>query len=360
MSIIEEPAQQAVDPAVVEEFLGRVVADTAAVNTTVMCSIGDRLGLFRALTEGAATPSELAHRTGTDERYVREWCSLLASAGYITHDAASGSFELPAEHAAVLANEGGLTSLAGFHEMTRATLGVIDQVEHAFQHGGGVSYDSYGPEFWAGLDRSTGTAFNNRLLQTWVPAVDGLHERLTEGIDVADIGCGSGRALILLAQAYPNSRYIGYDVTEAALEHARAQAEAAGVADRVAFVQADAAAGIPGQYDVVTTFDVIHDSADPSSIVRAARDAVKDDGVWIVLEINSHDHLDDHAGPLGTLMYGISVMHCMTVSLAQGGAGLGTCGVPESVLRRLCLEGGFESVRRFDEGPFDALYEVRP
>jgi len=359
MSIIEQPAAPAVDEQAVEEFLGRVIADSAGVMTVIMSTIGDRLGLFAVLAEGAVSPAELAHRAGVDERYAREWCRVLASAGYIEHDAPSGTFRLPPPHAAVLADDG-LASSGGIHATYRALMGMIDPVEDAFRTGAGVPYDAYGPGFWAGLERLTGANFDHLLVQEWVPAIDGLEDRLVAGGDVADIGCGTGRALIRLAQAYPNSRFRGFDLTPEVVERARAAAEEAGVGDRVEFTVHDVARGIPGQYDLVTTFDVIHDSADPAAIVRTARGAVRQDGVWIVLEIHAHDHLDDAAGPLGTLLYGISVMHCMSVSIAQGGAALGTCGVPESVLRQLCLEAGFASVRRFHESPFDVVYEVRP
>jgi 2-polyprenyl-3-methyl-5-hydroxy-6-metoxy-1,4-benzoquinol methylase len=359
MSIIEQPAEPVVDEQAVEEFMGRVLGDTAGVWATVMSAIGDRLGLFRVLVEGAVTPAELAHRAGIDERYAREWCSVLASAGYIEHDAPSGTFRLPAAHAAVLADDG-LASAGGLHEMTCAVMGMIDPVEDSFKTGAGVPYKAYPAGFWSGLERLTGTNFDHLLVQEWVPSIEGLEERLIAGADVADIGCGTGRALIRLAQAYPDSRFRGFDLTPEAIAVARASAEAAGVADRVAFEVHDVAQGIPGEYDLVTTFDVVHDSADPAAIVRTARQAVRPDGVWLVLEIHSHDNLDDAAGPLGVLLYGISVMHCMSVSIAQGGAALGTCGVPESVLRQLCLEAGFQSVGRIHESPLDVVYEVRP
>jgi 2-polyprenyl-3-methyl-5-hydroxy-6-metoxy-1,4-benzoquinol methylase len=259
----------------------------------------------------------------------------------------------------VLADDG-LASAGGLHEMTRAVMGMTESVEEAFRTGAGVPYEAYSDSFWSGLERLTGANFDHLLVQEWVPAIDGLEEKLIAGADVADIGCGTGRALIRLAEAYPNSRFRGFDLTPRTVEIAREAAEEAGVADRVEFSVHDVSQGIPGEYDLVTTFDVVHDSANPAGIVQTARNAVREDGVWVVLEIHAHDHLDDAAGPIGVLLYGISVMHCMSVSIAQGGAALGTCGVPESVLRSLCLEAGFGSVRRFHESPLDVVYEVRP
>jgi SAM-dependent methyltransferase len=360
MSVIEQqPAEPVIDEQAVEEFVGRIIGDTAGVMTTIMSAIGDRLGLFRVLAGGPLTSPELAHRAGVDERYAREWCRVLATAGYIEHDALTGTFRLPLEHAAVLVGDGP-ASAAGLIETYRSVMGMIDPVEDAFRTGAGVPYEAYDDGFWSGLERLTGVNFDHLLVQEWVPSIDGLEEKLIAGADVADIGCGTGRALIRLAQAYPNSRFVGFDITPRTVELAREAAEEAGVADRVEFAVRDVSRGIPGDYDLVTTFDVIHDSADPAAIVRTARDAVRKAGVWIVLEIHAHDHLDDAAGPIGTLLYGISVMHCMSVSIAQGGAALGTCGVPESVLRRLSLAAGFASLERIHESPLDVVYEVRP
>lgn len=358
MSIqIEAPP---VDPEAVEEFLGRVIGDAAATMTTVMCALGDRLGLFRTLAGGPCSSAELARRAGVDERYAREWCNVLTAAGYLTHDGATGIYALPPAHVPVLADDGGPASFGGMHQILRSVLALIDPLEEHFRIGGGIPIEAYDDEFWTGLERTTGIGFDHLLVQEWIPQVAGLEEKLVAGADVADIGCGTGRALIRLAQAFPASRFHGFDVARNALERAEAAAEAAGVADRVRFSRLDATGGLPGAYDVVTTFDVVHDAADPAALVRTARRALRDDGVWLVLEIHSHDELADAAGPIGTLLYGISVMHCMTVSLSNGGAGLGTCGVPESVLRGLCLEAGFESVRRVCDAPLDVLYEVRP
>jgi SAM-dependent methyltransferase len=356
MSIqIEAPATDAV-----EEFLGRVMADAAGTMTTVMCALGDRLGLFEALAGAPRTSAELASAAGVDERYAREWCAVLTSAGYLEHDAGSGIYTLPPAHVPVLGDPTGPYSAGGIQQMLRGVCALIDPVQEHFRNGGGIPIEAYDDHWWSGLERSTGLAFDHRLVQEWVPEIAGLEERLTAGIDVADIGCGSGRALIRLAQAFPASRFHGFDIARDAIERAEAGAVAAGVADRVTFTRLDATGGVPGSYDVVTTFDVVHDAADPAALVNAARAALRPGGLWLVLEIHSHDTLAEAAGPIGTLLYGISVMHCMTVSLSNGGAGLGTCGVPESVLRRLCLEAGFASVRRVCDSPLDVLYEVGP
>jgi SAM-dependent methyltransferase len=358
---IAQATQPTIDEARIEEFANRVIADSSAAFVTTLSSIGDSTGLWAALAGGGpATSSELAARTATVERYVREWCAVMASAGYLEYDPAGERFSLPPEHALVLVDDSTPAYLGGVAQMTRGMTEAANGVEAAFRDGGGVGIDEYSDHFWAGLERLTGTGFDHGLVQEWIPAVDGLDQKLREGALVADVGCGSGRALIRLAEAYPNSRFHGYDVAPGAVARARAAAEAAGVGDRVEIRLLDAGAGLPERYDLVTTFDVVHDSRDPRGLLSSIRGAVRDDGVYICLDIASEERLEDNAGPLGALKYGCSVLHCMTTSLAKDGAGLGTCGVHEGRLRELALEAGFASVERIAEDPFSHVYEVRP
>ena len=349
-----------VDEAGVEEFAGRVLSDLAATMATAFSILGDRLGLFRVLGEGPATSEELAARTGLEARYVREWASGLMTAGYLGYESASNRFSLPREHAAVLADEGGPAFLGGAHQLVGELLKTLDPVEQAFRRGGGVLLDSYGENLWRGTERLTGVSFEHQLVQEWIPAVGGLGDMLRDGALVADVGCGAGVAAIQLARAFPRARIRGFDIHRPNIERAVHSAREAGVEDRVSFEQLDAIEGIPGVYDVITFFDVVHDSRDPLGLMSAARSALREDGVCVVLEINCHDDLEGNEGPVGTLTFGFSLLHCMTQSLAVGGAGLGTCGLPEQRLRELCLTAGFRSVGRVAEGPLDLLYEVRP
>jgi SAM-dependent methyltransferase len=339
------------DPADVEAFVGRVVGDSSAWMVTTMAMIGDRLGLWRALADTRpVTSTELAHRTGTTERYVREWLSSMASHGYLTYEPGAERFALPAAHAPALASEGPVY-FGGLHQALYGLTGVLGQVVDAFRHGGGVPLASYPDDWWHGLERFSSGWFDHLLPQVWLPLLPDVHAVLRRGADVADIGCGRGRALIRLAQAYPAGRYVGYDI--------HADAEAAGVADRVHFECRDASAGFPGDYDVITTFDVIHDAADPQGILRAIRGALRPDGRYICLDINASHRLQDNAGPLGAYFYGVSLLFCLTTSLAQDGAGLGTCGFNEHTARRLCAEAGFGTVRRVEmDNPFNILYEI--
>jgi len=245
--------------------------------------------------------------------------------------------------------------------MLTGMVGPLNQSLESFRQGGGVPQSAYDSNMWEGMTRFTAGWSANLLVQQWIPAAPDVETKLKRGAQVADIGCGHGRALIKLAQAFPNSRYVGYDVYEPMIAGARAYAEEAGVGDRVSFKPLDASAGLPEQYDVITTFDVVHDSADPIGLLRAIRRALRPDGRYLLLEINCSDKLEENSGPLGALFHGFSILYCMTTSLARGGAGLGTLGVPESKARELCAEAGFSSVRRLPlENPFNILYEVKP
>lgn len=354
-------AAMPVDRAKLEAFAQKAIADVGSTLTTLMCSIGDRLGLFKDLaTRGPATSVELATRCGLQERYVREWLGQMAAGGYVEYDPETSRFTLPAEHAPVLAQEAGPMFLGGFYHFLPALVVPLEKLIQAFREGGGVSQAAFHESFWEGLERFTAVGFENFLLQQWIQAVPDLQRTLEFGGFVADVGCGTGRALIKLARAYPKSRYVGYDVHEPNIGKATANAEAAGVKDQVTFRYLDVAQGLPETYDLITTFDVVHDSADPRGLLRAVRSALKPDGTYLVQEINSRDRLEQNLGPLGAVKLGASVLYCMTTSLANGGAGLGTIGLPESRLREFCVEAGFKNVRRIWENPFRVVYEVRP
>ena len=353
--------QQSVDQAKTEAFLGKVLTDTSGMTTTIMASIGDRLGLFQQLAHGPATSAQLATRADINERYAREWLGAMASAGYVEYDPASERFTLPAEHLPVLAQEHGPIFFGGIHQMLAGMIGPLNQLIQAFQHGGGVPQSAYDHNMWEGLERYTAGWFENLLIPVWVPAMPEVQARLERGALLADVGCGRGKALIKLAQAFPRSRYVGYDIFEPTIAQATAQAQAAGVADRVRFEHRDVSAGLPEQYDVITTFDVIHDAIDPRGLLRTIRQALRPDGRYVCLDINCAEHLEGNAGPLGSLFYGFSVLYCMTTSLSGHGEGLGTVGLPEGKLQELSREAGFSSVRRVPlENPFNNLYELQP
>ena len=349
------------DRAKARAFTQKALGDLGGTTATVMCHIGDRLGLFKALSEhGPCSSEELSQKAGINERYAREWLNALTCAGYLEYEPVSLRFTLPPEHAAVLAHEESPVFLGGVYHFLPAMLRPLDQLMAAFRHGGGVAQADYGQDLWDGLERYTGTSFENLLVQQWISAVPELQAKLDRGALVADVGCGGGLALIKLAQAFPNSRFVGFDAYEPSVVKSTANARAAGVMERVTFEHLDVAEGLPGQFDLVTTFDVVHDSVDPRGLLKAIHQGLKVDGSYLIQEINGSDNLLENAGPVGSLFYGFSVLYCLTSSLAGGGEGLGAVGLGETKLREFATEAGFSSLHRVWENPFKVVYEIKP
>lgn len=342
--------------------MDKVFGDLSGTYVTLLCVLGDRLGLFKTLfSAGPATSKELAERAGINERYCREWLSGLVCAGYLEYEPSSCRFSLPPEHAPALVYETGPMFIAGIYQSFSAEVKNLDRLAEVFKHGGGVPPEAYDENECAGTERMTSAWFENLLVQQWIPAVPEVKHALEKGISVADVGCGRGKALIKLAQTFPNSHYFGYDVFGPAIEAARANAAAARVADKIVFKQMDIVDGLPEQYDLITTFDVIHDMVKPREALRAIRKALRPNGTYLLLDFNIKDKLEDNKGPFAALLYGFSIFYCMTVSLASGGEGLGTAGLPESKIRELCAEAGFSTVRPLSiDNPFNTLYEIKP
>ncbi len=348
------------DEARLGAFMERALGDAAGFMATTLAALGDRLGLFEALDRhGPCTSAELAEHAGVDPRYALEWLRGMRACGYL--DAGGDRFALAPEHAQVLAVEGGPFFLGGAYEVTLGYLRPLDRLTEAFRSGGGVPQSAYPAETWEGMSRFGRPMYDNALVQRWVPAVDGLLDRLERGVRWADVGCGGGLAVIRLAQTFPSSSFVGYDSFEGQLELARRAAHEAGVGDRVRFELLDASTGLPERFDVVSTFDVVHDAADPGRLLAAIRAALAPDGLLLVLEMRSADDPAENVGPLATIQYGVSVLYCMTTSLAQGGAALGTCGMPVGRLRSACAAAGFSELREIAcDDPMNALYAVRP
>jgi SAM-dependent methyltransferase len=355
-----QDAAPAIDEAKLEAFMEKVVGDYSGAMVTLYCGLGDRLGLFKALAEGPATSKDLAKRAGVNERYSLEWLRALSTAGYIEHDRAEDSYSLSPEHALALAVEGSPAFFGGGYEMVPAMAHVFDQVAERFRDGGGVAQDEYPGHFWEGLERFTNGWFENFLLQEWIPSMPAVKEKLEQGCLYADVGTGAGLAILKLAREFPNSKFVGYDISEAQIERARRNVEEAGLSDRVWIELKDVVEGLDEKFDVISTYDVIHDAVDPQGLLKAIRQGLEDDGIYICLDINCADDPADNEGPVAAMFYGFSLFYCMTTSLARGGAGLGTCGLPEAKLRELCDKAGFNEVRRVEiENPFNNLYEVK-
>lgn len=345
-----------------EQFVGQVMGYVTGATLSGLIYIGDRVGLFKALAgAGPLSIVETAGKTGLQERYVREWLSAMTAAGIVTYDANTERFTLPEEHAAVLADENSPSFLGGFFQMAPTLLRVAPNVAEAFVKGGGVPFSDYGEDMIAGIDRGNRSQYQFHLLKRWLPAMPQVMACLEVGGQAADIGCGSGYPSILMAQAFPRARFYGFDVSEESLQRARAEAQQRDVADRIEFqrVSATDLSDTP-KFDFITSFDAIHDMVDPRGALRGIRRALADDGTYMMVEIKGGDTLAENLNPQGALFYSMSTLHCMTVSLAHGGEGIGTL-MGERKARALAEQAGFTRFRRLPiEHALNVFYEIRP
>lgn len=349
-----------VDTARAEAFAEKVMSDFAGSSACYLGAIGDALGLFTDLAErGPATSAELAARTGLDERYVREWLAGVHAAGYMSVDRATGRYALPPEHVPVLAQEAGSLFFGAAFRDSVEKGETFDALLTAFRGGGGIPMGEFSEQNRETLARFTAPWFEHALADDWIPRLPQVAAALEAGASVADIGCGRGAAVIRMAGMYPRSRFIGFDLHSGDIAVASEAARHSGVADRVRFEVLDATAGIPGTFDVITTFDVIHDAVDPAGILRAIHAALAPGGRYVCVDINCAERPEDNVGTVATIMYAFSLNYCLTVSLAEGGTGLGTCGLAEPVLRRMAGAAGFTAVRHIPvDDPFNTVYEL--
>jgi SAM-dependent methyltransferase len=324
--------------------------------------LGDRLGLFTALRDsGPATSAELAARTGLVERYVREWLAGVAAAGYVTYDPGLGWFSLTDEQVASFADPHNPLFQGATAQFQLKILAQADAVAEAFRCGGGVPYGAYDADVATGFERHVRMYYGNNLVQTWLPAVPGVIDALQGGGAILDVGCGGGAACFAVAQAFPAAHVVGIDTHGPAIERARADAAAAGLDTRVTFSVMNAAE-LPAapEYDVVTAFEVVHDLADPVAVLCGIQRSLKPTGACLTLDPFAADTLDGNLNAQGKFLYWASVFYCMTVSLAQGGVGLGTC-MGEATARELAATAGFTRVRRLLLGDETELFlELRP
>ncbi|MCC5947193.1 MAG: methyltransferase domain-containing protein [Nitriliruptoraceae bacterium] len=345
----------------VQAFQGLAVAEAAVAQSAACCYLGDVLGLYAAMSgAGPMTPAELAERTRTRERYVREWLANQAAGGYVVYHPETGTFELPDEHAAVLADPDSPAFVGGIYPVMSAVWASVDVVAEAFRSGDGVGWHEHDPRLFGGIERLFGPLYRHQLVQDWIPALDGVAERLTAGGRVADIGCGHGVSTIVLAQAYPASRFTGYDLHAASMEAARRAAAEAGVEDRVSFEVAAADDHDGRDHDLVCFFDCLHDMGDPVGAATHARASLAEDGALLVVEPAAGDDLADNLNPISRLFYSGSVFLCTPNSLAQsGGLGLGAQ-AGEARLRQVLTDAGFGRVRVAARTPFNLVIEARP
>jgi SAM-dependent methyltransferase len=349
-----------IDETRVETFIERIVDEIGAAVNVPLTVIGARLGLYAAMADGQpVTAVELAARTRTHERYVREWLAAQAAGGYVVYDAATGTYTLPLEHAAVLADESSPVNQLGMFQSASAAIQAQDHVAERFRSGDGLGWHEHHHDLFHGTDAVFGLSYRAYLVQEWIPALEGVEAKLRAGARVADVGCGYGTATVLLAEAFPESTFVGFDYHVESIERARANAAAAGVEDRVVFEVASATAFPGSGYDLIACFDALHDLGDPAACARQVRSALADDGTWLIVEPQAGDSVEENLHPLGRIRYSLSTLVCTPGSLSQAGrAGLGTL-AGEAKLSEAIRAGGFSQVRRAAETPYNMVLEAR-
>lgn len=349
-----------IDDAKLEAFMGQVVNDFGATAATLLTYVGDRLGLYRAMAgKPAMRPEELAEATGTNERMIREWLSSQAASGYVTYDAENGTFALPDEHAAALAFEDNPASVMGFAQGLVATYQVADRLIEAVRTGKGLGWGDHHHGVFDGVARATAPAFKAFLVDVWLAATDGVTERLERGARVADIGCGYGVALRVLADAFPNSTFVGFDVHQPSIDRARQDLTSGATGRQVTFEVASAVAYPAGGYDLICFLDSLHDMGDPLGAARHAREAVAADGSVMVVEPIAGDRLEHNLHPLGRLLYSASTVLCTPCSLDQDGPALGAQAGPAR-MRALLAQAGFTRVTQVATTSFNYVLQARP
>jgi SAM-dependent methyltransferase len=349
----------AVDGNKLNELLGKMLGDVGAAMGAALVLLGDKFGLYKALAAGPLTTTELASRTGTVERYVREWAAAQAAAGYINYDPASARFSMSPEQALLLADENGPAFFPGIYEVAAAAVRDEPKVAEAFRTGGGVGWHEHDPCLFRGTERFFRPGYAAHLVAEWIPALDGVADKLKRGARVADVGCGHGASVILMAQAYPKSEFVGFDYHEPSIVRARELAREAGVADRARFERASAK-DYPGTYDFVAFFDCLHDMGDPVGAASHVKATLNPGGTWMVVEPCAGDRIEENFNPIGRLFYAASTMICVPASLSQEVAlGLGNS-AGEKRLREVLTAGGFTRVRRATSTPFNLVLEARP
>jgi SAM-dependent methyltransferase len=351
----------ALDETRLNEFLGRFVTDLGATIAAGGVVIGDRLGLYRALLDGPMRPQELAERTGTAPRYVEEWLRTQAAGGYVTYDAAEGTYGLTEEQAFVLTDPDGPVYAPGAFELALATLRAEPEITQAFRTGEGLGWHEHDPGVFTGCERFFRPGYLANLTGSWLPALDGVVARLRDGgARVADIGCGHGASTILMAQEFPRATFVGSDVHEESVVAARRRAKEAGVDDRVDFQVASAQTFAGDGYDLVTTFDALHDMGDPLGAARNVRARLAPGGTWMIVEPYAGASVAENLNPVGRVYYGFSTFLCVPNALSQtGGYALGAQ-AGEAPVRELAADAGFSRFRRVAETPFNLVYEARP
>jgi 2-polyprenyl-3-methyl-5-hydroxy-6-metoxy-1,4-benzoquinol methylase len=359
MSTIEQPVEVNGDKLM--EFVFRAVGEVGATLNSALVVMGDKLGLYRAMADaGPLAPEALAERTGTAERYVREWLNAQAAGGFVDYDPDSGLYSLPPEQTVALTDQSSPAYLPGFFQIAVGSVLDSPRITDAARTGEGIGWHDHVHDVHEGCERFFRPGYNAHLVAEWLPALDGVVEKLERGALVADVGCGHGASTILMAQAFPNSRFVGSDYHAGSIETARERAREAGVSDRVRFEVEPAAAYGGSGYDLVTMFDCLHDMGDPVGAARHVRSTLAPDGTWMIVEPNAGDRVEDNLNPVGRAYYAFSTLLCTPASLSQEvGLALGAQ-AGEARIRDVVSAAGFSEFRRAAETPFNLVFGARP
>jgi len=349
------------NPNKLNDLMGKLVGDLGAAIAGAGILLGDRLGLYKAMADGKpVTSSELAKKTNLHERYVREWLSAQAASEYIDYQTDKNTFSLSAEQAMAFADETSPAFFAGAFDIVQATYMDEPKVSEAFRTGKGVGWHDHSKCLFSGTERFFRPGYNANLVSSWIPALDGVEQKLKIGARVADVGCGHGASTLLMAKAYPNSEFFGFDYHGPSIDRAQVLAKEAGLQDRITYAKADAKTFPAKDYSLVAFFDCLHDMGDPVGAGRHVKDTLAPDGVWMIVEPMAHDDLKDNLNPVGRVYYGASTFICTPASLSQEVAlGLGAQ-AGERRLRQVVTEAGFTKFRRATETPFNMILEARP
>jgi 2-polyprenyl-3-methyl-5-hydroxy-6-metoxy-1,4-benzoquinol methylase len=356
----KQETRMSIDEAKLNAFVNKAVGDIGATLSSILVVLGDRLGLWKAMAaHGPITASELAKRTETSERYIREWLDAQASAEYVTYDPATKRYTLPPEQVAVLADETSPAFFPGLFEVAAACWAATDKTTQNFRTGHGLEWGHQHPCLFQGTERFFRSSYIGNLVGAWIPALDGVKAKLENGAKVADVGCGVGASTILMAQAFPNSRFYGFDYHAGSIELANKRAEAAGVANRVTFAVAKSTDFPGSDYDLVAFFDCLHDMEDPKGAAKRVRETIAKDGTWMIVEPFASDKPEENHNGVGRVFYSASTMLCVPHSLAFGGPALGAQ-AGQKRLDDVVKAGGFTRIRRATETPFNMVLEARP
>jgi SAM-dependent methyltransferase len=349
----------AIDPGKLNEFVGKAIGDLGATLGAALVVIGDKLGLYRAMKHGPVTSAELAKKTDTHERYVREWLAAQAAAGYVSYDPKTGRYFLSEEQAECLTNEESPACVLGGFQAMLAAVKSSPKVMNGFRTGEGVGWHEHDADLFHGTERFFRPGYNANLVGSWIPALEDVVAKLESGATVADIGCGHGASTIILAKAFPKSEFRGFDYHKPSVDAATERAREAGVADRVTFEVASAK-DYPGSYDLVAFFDCLHDMGDPVGAAAHVRQSLGRDGTWMLVEPFANDAVEENLNPIGRVFYSASTLVCCPASLSQEvGAALGAQ-AGEARMRELTQKAGFTRFRRATQTPFNLVYEIRP